>query len=381
MTHADARPVKRVLMVTETGDAWPSGFVRAMIYESRLASSGLEVRHECRRPPWSTRVLERPGRLARRAFALGARPAFVRLGGWLTAAREARIRSLARGFDVVYLQKTSSWSLVAALRRLPGKRLVYDLNDAVWLPRWNGFAQGRVVPILEAVDAVTCDNDSTLAFARAHNAHCYLVPDPPQIERFDALRDRVPRREGAAVLGWVGSPGTAFNLFSIWEALERVFERHAGITLRIVGVGRDSGRLPPFEQVRYTTLPSYTQDEMVREVLQMDIGLFPLFDVEDSRTRGVLKAAVYMSGEAALVCAPIGQCADLVQDGVNGMIARTTEEWERRIETLVTDEPLRRRLAAAGLGTVRRRFSTDACFARLRAALLGEAAPPDGPLS
>ena len=44
-------------------------------------------------------------------------------------------------------------------------------------------------------------------------------------------------------------------------------------------------RLPLFENVRYSVLPEYSQQEMVREVLKMDIGLFPLFHVEDSFTR------------------------------------------------------------------------------------------------
>ncbi len=37
------------------------------------------------------------------------------------------------------------------------------------------------------------------------------------------------------VLGWVGSPGTAYNLFAAWEALERLFARHPGIELRLPG--------------------------------------------------------------------------------------------------------------------------------------------------
>ncbi len=41
--------------------------------------------------------------------------------------------------------------------------------------------------------------------------------------------------------------------------------------------------------MRVTTLPFYSQEEMIREILRMDIGLFPLFDVEDSRARGILK--------------------------------------------------------------------------------------------
>ena len=120
-----------------------------------------------------------------------------------------------------------------------------------------------------------------LAYARAHNAHTYLVPDPPQVELYESRRGRVARDPSTVVLGWVGNYDTAFNLYAIWEPLERLFERYDYITLRLLGVGHDRRVLPRFEKVRYSILPYYTQAELIDEVLKMDIGLFPLFDVED----------------------------------------------------------------------------------------------------
>jgi hypothetical protein len=101
----------------------------------------------------------------------------------------------------------------------------------------------------------------------------------------------------------------------------------------------------------------------------MDIGLFPLQDVEACRVRGVLKATVYMSGEAVAVCSPVGQCCDLIRDGLNGMLAATPEEWETKIARLITDEGLRRSIAAQGLATVRSGFTVDSSYRLLRAAL------------
>jgi glycosyltransferase involved in cell wall biosynthesis len=108
---------------------------------------------------------------------------------------------------------------------------------------------------------------------------------------------------------------------------------------------------------------------MIEEVLKMDVGLFPLQDVEASRTRGVLKATVYMSGGAAVVCSPIGQCIDLIQDGVNGFLAATPEEWVRKMERLVEDVALRQTVARNGLEQVRREFTVENSFDKLIAVL------------
>jgi glycosyltransferase involved in cell wall biosynthesis len=132
--------------------------------------------------------------------------------------------------------------------------------------------------------------------------------------------------------------------------------------------------LGALEGIPYTVRPSYDQAQMIDEVFDMDIGLCPLQDTERSVVRGVLKASIYMCGEAAIIASPIGQVPDVIEDGVNGMLASTTEEWLSKLDSLVSDASLRRRLAAAGLETVRNRFRTHQSWELLRAVLRGEAA-------
>jgi len=97
----------------------------------------------------------------------------------------------------------------------------------------------------------------------------------------------------------------------------------------------------------------------------MDIGLFPLFDVEASRVRGILKATVYMAGEAVVVGSPVGQSAELIQDGVNGLLAASSEEWEKKLDMLITNAPYRRRISQAALQKVRRDFTIARSFEKL----------------
>jgi glycosyltransferase involved in cell wall biosynthesis len=138
--------------------------------------------------------------------------------------------------------------------------------------------------------------------------------------------------------------------------------------LRLVGVGPNPS-LPLFERVPFSARAHYTPEEMAKEVLNMDIGLFPMFDVENSIARGILKALIYMSGEAVAVCSPRGQVNDLIADGVNGMLANSTAEWCEKLERLIVDPALRRRIAAAGLETVREGYTLRKSFENLRLAL------------
>src|SRR5258708_28873418 len=108
---------------------------------------------------------------------------------------------------------------------------------------------------------------------------------------------------------------------------------------------------------------------MVREVLTFDIGLFPLYRNEDGRARGNLKAMVYMSGEAVAACEHYGENPKLIQDGVNGVLAGSTREWEEKLEWLITHAEERHAIAKRGLETIRERFTPGHRFTQLPAAV------------
>lgn len=363
--------MKSVLLVPEAGDARPSGRLRVLGYRDLFAAHGIETHIRSRRVPALARFVEQPGAIARILMSIRRPPWLRGLTGHVARARERAILSHARNVDAVFLQKVDSWTLVDALRSTTTARLVYDLNDGLWLPSWSWFADGKLPEILRTVDAATCDNPFGLAYARRYNSNTYLVPDPPQVELYDQRREAVKRDPSEIVLGWVGNRDTAFNLFAIWEPLERLFERFDHITLRLLGVGHDPRVLPRFEKVRYSILPYYSREQLIDEALRMDIGLFPLFDVEDSLARGILKPTVYMSGGACVVTRPIGQNCDLIADGINGVFASTPDEWFDRLSWLVEDHDARRRIAAAGLDTVHEHYTVEQCFDRLMTALGG----------
>ncbi|MFW9994113.1 MAG: glycosyltransferase family 4 protein [Candidatus Odinarchaeota archaeon] len=280
-----------------------------------------------------------------------------------------RITRMTRNVDVVHLIKVNSLELIKQIRAKSSARIVYDLGDAVWLPNYKGYQE--IDQILQNVDAVTCDNRYGLDYAGKFNKSLFLYPGPSQVEMFDKLRAEKKRhpREKCLTIGWIGSPNTVFHLYSAWEALEKIFEKHQHIHLRLVGVGKDKKILPRFENVRYSTVPYYSSEQMVKEVLNMDIGLFPMFDVQEARVRGILKATIYMSGEAAVVASPRGQVTELITDGVNGFLADSTEEWVEKLDTLIKNHELRQQLIVAGLETVRKNYSLEKCFEKLRLAL------------
>lgn len=363
MSAATRRP--RLLVLLEGGNAYPSGVVRGLVYRQHLAAAGYDAVFMNRRMQTLARLIHRPPRLL--APLTSKPPGSLGIYGAMEIASRAyehRIFAEARKCDVVYMSKVRSLRFVRALRAATRARIILDFGDSVWLQPGGG----EFNEVLRIVDAVTTDNEYTARHVRQYNPNCTVIADTPQIEAFDARRQRSRRKaaEGAVTIGWIGSAQTAFNLYAAWPALERVFRRHPQVTLRLVGAGADPRLLPPFEHVRYTSRHAYDQEGMVDEVLGFDIGLFPMFDVENSVVRGALKAMIYMAGEAVPVCSPIGQIPDVIADGDNGFLAASDHEWERKLELLITDPRLRTNVAASSLATVRANFTIESSFAILK---------------
>lgn len=285
------------------------------------------------------------------------------------ARRESKIVDLARDSDVVMMMTVPSWSLHQRLAELPNTVLITDLIDALWLPCFQSQGWQHIHEMLSSSDKVICENEYTAEYTRYHCDSVVVIPDGPQIDVFDVYRDSIKRSDDHLRIGWIGGKYTADALYRIFEPLEEIFRRHRGIELRLVGA--DPDRLPRFENVRFSVLPRYDQQAMVREVLAMDIGIFPMFDVAESRYRGTLKTKVYMAGQAAVIGQRLGENETLIEEGVDGLLAGSDQQWIDALERLITDVTFRNRLAAAGREKMEREFSRERCYERLREAILG----------
>lgn len=277
--------------------------------------------------------------------------------------REDEIVRQAAAVDLVYLVKVPALTLYQRLRALNGPVVIADFNDALWLPAFQNGGWQDWDTVLETAHGVICENGYVAGYAKRHNANVCVVPDSPQIELYDRQRSAGPRQPGKIVFGWIGSPENAGSLHRIFEPLEDVAGRVPGLQVRIVGADRAS--LPRFEKVQWSCLPSYRQPDMIRETAGFDVGLFPMFHTEEGLARGNLKAMIYMSAGAAVLCEDYGENRSLVEDGVNGALAATSEQWAHKLEWLATDHTSRQRLAQCGTETIRRRFSGEVVFAQL----------------
>lgn len=353
--------MKKILVILEGGKAFPSGITRGYIYQELFKRYGYKIKFVNRNSQFLLKAQIRPPYLLRILNPAWVAFLAAKINCLYTKIARKWIPLVARNYDIVYTSKVLDHELLYELKILLRKKLIYDFGDSVWLYKSNP----RFYDIITFADAVITDNRFSLEHVKNYNPKCFIIPDYPQIELFDKLRNNINKNRKEIIIGWIGSQSTIYNLSMIWDDLHYLFTKYDNIHLRLVGTGTMTSIFPDFNYINYSVKYNYNQEEMILEALNMDIGLFPLQDIDASAVRGILKATVYMSAGIPVVCSPVGEINDFITNGINGFLASGSNEWRTIIEKLLNDKVLRENVGLNGLATVRSKFSLENNFKSL----------------
>ena len=98
------------------------------------------------------------------------------------------------------------------------------------------------------------------------------------------------------------------------------------------------------------TIPDYLEN--------IDIGLFPV--VKDSKfnlAKCPTKLFEYMAMAKATISSSIGEPAEIIKDGQNGLLAKTKEEFIGKMRELIENENLRRKIGKNARRTIEECYS------------------------
>ena len=293
---------------------------------------------------------------------------YVRKASAFTALSLRYLTSLrdASTFDAILIYREIFPIGPAIVERLLGARerppIVFDFDDAIFLPSVSDAnrsilplkSPGKVATIIRHSDRVIAGNAYLASYARQFTDAVTVIPTVVDTTRF------VPRLgafsgNGAAgrpaVVGWIGSPTTASYIRGLAPVLQRAGERHRFV-LRVSGAGE------PLDVPGVATeQPPWALDREVELFNTCDIGVYPLADDEWSRGKCGFKAIEFMACGVPVVASAVGVNREIIQDGVNGFLASTGQEWEEKIGKLLADADLRRRMGEAGRRTIEQRYS------------------------
>ncbi len=346
----------RALFYLLDGDSNASSRYRALQYFPILSEHGIHA--EASRPvanPLYERWMEHGSGGTRDKLPFYSLFLASRLVGVLHASQ----------YDVVVIQRDLfpfGPPILERLLRRVNPHIVYDTDDATYLrpsftPNtvWQRFRRfDKVTEVVRHARLVTVATEPIAAWVRQHNPRVAIVPMTINTELYDAAYARKkPRAEGAPiVLGWIGTRGG----FPYVERLAPVFRQLAEkypIQVRVVSGAFREISLPGVPLDARPWRPEADLDD----VAAFDIGLVPLDDAPFEQAKFPGKLLRYLALGVPSVSSSVGATADIVQEGENGLLAASLDEWRDQLERLILDAGLRSRLVTAGRETVAQRYT------------------------
>jgi len=252
-------------------------------------------------------------------------------------------------YDVVFLQRDLlTWKgppfLEWLLRKL-SKKIIFDFDDAIFLNNHQ-----KISKLIGLSDLVIVGNSYLGEYAQRYNSRVEVIPTSVDTDKYCPLT----RRTGAKVtIGWMGTSSNLPNLEILSRPLRRLSKRYE-FELKVVS------NFPPgpnFLNGLNVVRHRWHAKKELEELQSFDIAIMPLVDNEWTRGKCGAKALVCMSCGIPAVISPVGVNKEIVQDGINGFLAATEEEWIEKLSKLIENKGLREQLGKAARRTVVEKYS------------------------
>lgn len=270
----------------------------------------------------------------------------------------------AKNCDIIFVQReafmTGSTYFEKKFSRL-GKKMVFDFDDSIWIldtsnanKKWEWLKDAnKTSRIIGMSDLIFAGNPYLADYAKQFNKNVLIVPTT--IDTGKQIKVNYPNKNNRVCIGWSGSITTIKHFEYALPFLLKLKQKY-GDKIHIKVIGDGSYR---HEELGITGIGWNEKDE-IKELSEIDIGIMPLPHDEWTKGKCGLKGLQYMALEIATIMSPVGVNTEIIQDGVNGYLADTEEEWVNRISLLIEDEALRKEIGKQGRKTVENQYSVEA---------------------
>lgn len=286
-------------------------------------------------------------------------------------------------YDTIFIHREATpigppwWEWCAA--KVFRKRLIYDFDDAVWLPNSSEANaklvgrfknHGKTRKILSWSETVFAGNSFLAEYASRFCKNVKIVPTTidcenhhnrtKQLEKRKA-DSRLETRDSRLMIGWTGTHSTLKQLVPLFPLLQKVYNQHPFRFLLIADIA--PAAMPDFVEFR-----KWNKETEIADLLEMDIGIMPLYDTDWERGKCGFKALQYMALEIPAVVSAVGVNTEIVEEGVNGFICEPISDtdtdhypkWGRGLVELLKSEELRVQLGENGKQRVEAKYSAEA---------------------
>ena len=239
------------------------------------------------------------------------------------------------------------------------KKLIYDIDDMVFLGHVSEAnklilklkGKSKMIYLMKKAKHVITCTPTLDAFVRQHNQKTTDISSTINTDWYQP-KSSYPKKE-ELILGWSGSHSTSKYLHLLDEVIKELLKKYS-LKIKVIGDADFN-----MSEVNVNSIEWNSEDE-VKELSEIDIGLYPLPDESWVLGKSGLKALQYMALGIPTVATSIGANSRVIKDGEDGFLVNTNEEWISALSKLIEDNQLREKIGKAARLKVENQFSIKA---------------------
>ena len=287
----------------------------------------------------------------------------------LIVATARSLSSIKKG-DIIYLQRAiaNKYFLIIMVTYLfiSRRKMIFDIDDPVYV---HSFFKTKTLTRMAAL--VIVSSHAQVEWAKQYNDNVHLIHITVNFAAYKKFTKQYGSTSGPVVIGWTGA---AYNHMPNLKILASALKKLVGKTkvpFKFVLIGA-AGRKSVYDLFRNIPglaieLVDWADPKTIPlEIQKFDIGVVPnVLDSEWNTGKQSFKLIEYMACGLAIVASAFGEVPYVIQDGVNGYLAYTEEEFAEKLSILLSDPALRARLGHAAQERIQTEYSFEVVIPRM----------------
>lgn len=212
-------------------------------------------------------------------------------------------------------------------------------------------ASWKIKKIISWADQVVVGNSYLKDYALQFNPNVKIIPTT--IDTINVHNKCTNHDSKKIIIGWTGSHTTMGYLPYLLPVLKEL-EKKFNFKFRVI-----SNHPPPID-LDSLEFVKWNKKTEIKDLAEINIGVMPLEDTIWAQGKCGFKGLQYMALQIPSVMSNVGVNIQIIDDGHNGFICKSKEDWYRVLSSLMSDVKLRTEIGQKGKKTVEHKYSVKA---------------------
>lgn len=244
------------------------------------------------------------------------------------------------------------------ISKIARKKIIYDFDDSIWMPTSSSAnpkasfikCSWKVGFICKCSTVVSVGNHFLADYVKKYNQTVVIIPTVVDTQKVHiGLQNQSQTK---ITIGWTGTFTNFYHLHIIENVINRLKEKY-DIDFLII-----AEKDPQLKEVDYI-FKKWNFDAEIVDLMQINIGVMPLYHSEFELGKCGFKAIQFMSLGIPVVVSPVGANCDVVKNGETGFWASSEEQWFSLLEKLILDKDLRIKVGKQSQQFIQKNYSVE----------------------